>query len=83
MGQGYCCNGLGTAEDPSCHLQVFEINPLRAWGAVATTVLSVALSIYLISISPPYLLPLAWAFAGTAWTGVSPQPSQCSSMFTK
>jgi hypothetical protein len=51
-------------------LQVFEINPWRAWGAVATTVVSVALSIYLISISPWYLLPLAWAFAGTAWTGV-------------
>lgn len=52
-------------------MQVFQINPLRAWGAVATTVVSVALSIYLISISPTYLLPLAWAFAGTAWTGVS------------
>ena len=53
------------------YLQVFEIKPLRAWGAVATTVVSVALSIYLISVSPTYLLPLAWAFAGTAWTGVS------------
>ena len=42
----------------------------RAWGAVATTAASVALSIYLIAISPWYLLPLAWAFAGTAWTGV-------------
>ena len=42
----------------------------RAWGAVATTVASVALSVYLIAISPWYLLPLAWAFAGTAWTGV-------------
>ena len=52
-------------------MQVFQINPVRAWGAVATTVVSVALSIYLISISPTYLLPLAWAFAGTAWTGVS------------
>ncbi len=53
------------------HVQVFQINPMRAWGAVATTVVSVALSIYLISIAPTYLLPLAWAFAGTAWTGVS------------
>ncbi len=52
-------------------MQVFQINPVRAWGAVATTVVSVALSVYLISISPTYLLPLAWAFAGTAWTGVS------------
>lgn len=56
------------------YLQVFEIKPLRAWGAVATTVVSVALSVYLISISPTYLLPLAWAFAGTAWTGVSQFP---------
>ena len=52
-------------------LQVFEIKPLRAWGAVATTLLSVAASLYLIAVSPWYLLPLAWAFAGTAWTGVS------------
>ena len=50
--------------------QVFELNMWRAWGAVATTVASVALSVYLIAISPWYLLPLAWAFAGTAWTGV-------------
>ena len=45
----------------------------RAWGAVATTAASVALSVYLIAISPWYLLPLAWAFAGTAWTGVRPR----------
>ena len=49
---------------------VFDINPVRAWGAVAVTIASVALSVYLISIAPPYLLPLAWAFAGTAWTGL-------------
>lgn len=59
-------------------MQVFEINPLRAWGAVATTVVSVALSVYLISISPWYMLPFAWAFAGTAWTGVSAFPLACS-----
>ena len=73
----------GHREDPSCHPQVFAINPLRAWGAVATTVISVALSIYLISISPPYLLPLAWAFAGTAWTGVSPSLCQCIPLFAR
>ncbi len=49
---------------------MFELNMWRAWGAVATTVASVSLSVYLISVSPWYLLPLAWAFAGTAWTGV-------------
>ena len=53
-------------------MQVFELNMWRAWGAVATTVASVSLSVYLIAISPWYLLPLAWAFAGTAWTGVCP-----------
>ncbi len=51
---------------------MFELNMWRAWGAVATTVASVSLSVYLIAISPWYLLPLAWAFAGTAWTGVRP-----------
>ncbi|KAK9842044.1 hypothetical protein WJX81_005821 [Elliptochloris bilobata] len=49
---------------------VFELNMWRAWGAVATTAASVVLSVYLIAISPWYLLPLAWAFAGTAWTGL-------------
>lgn len=58
------------AEAFAC-LQVFDINPLRAWSAVAITLASVSLSIYLIAMSPWYLLPLAWAFAGTAWTGVS------------
>lgn len=50
--------------------EVFEINPLRAWGAVFTTLASVAASLYLISISPWYMLPFAWALAGTAFTGV-------------
>ena len=49
---------------------VFDINPWRAWGAVATTVAAVAFSAFLIQNSPWYLLPLAWAFAGTAWTGM-------------
>ncbi len=52
-------------------VQVFELNPWRAWGAVITSILSFALAEYLISVSPWYLLPFAWAFAGTAFTGVS------------
>jgi omega-6 fatty acid desaturase (delta-12 desaturase) len=48
---------------------VFELNPLRAWGAVLTTLVSVAASLYIISVSPWYLLPFAWALAGTAFTG--------------
>ncbi len=48
---------------------VFELNPLRAWGAVITSIVSMAAALYLISISPWYMLPFAWAFAGTAFTG--------------
>ena len=55
-------------------LQVFELNPVRAWGAVLTSIVSMAASLYLISISPWYLLPLAWALSGTAFTGVSAAP---------
>ncbi|KAL6772039.1 FAD6 [Auxenochlorella protothecoides x Auxenochlorella symbiontica] len=49
--------------------EVFEINPWRAWSAVGITLVSAAVSLYLISISPWYLLPFAWALAGTAFTG--------------
>ena len=51
---------------------MFQIKPLRAWGAVATTLLSMAGSLFLISKAPWYLLPFAWALAGTAFTGVRP-----------
>ena len=51
--------------------QVFELNMWKAWSAVIIAVASLALGEYLISISPWYLLPFAWAFAGTAATGVS------------
>lgn len=60
---------------PCCLLsplvQVFQINPLKAWSAIAITLSSVAASLYLISVSPWYLLPFAWFIAGTAFTGVS------------
>jgi len=52
-------------------LQVFDIDDRKAWGAVALTTGAVAASIAMIAYSPWYLLPFAWAFAGTAWTGVS------------
>lgn len=54
-----------------CVLQVFELNEGKAWGAVLTSIVSFAASLYIISISPWYLLPFAWALAGTAFTGVS------------
>lgn len=49
--------------------EVFELNPVKAWGAVLTTLVSVSASLYLISVSPWYLLPFAWFIAGTAFTG--------------
>jgi omega-6 fatty acid desaturase (delta-12 desaturase) len=48
---------------------VFQINPVRAWAAVITTLVSMAASLWLIANSPWYLLPFAWALAGTAFTG--------------
>ena len=50
---------------------VFELNPFKAWGAVAVAIASFSLSLYLISVCPWPLLPFAWAFSGTALTGVS------------
>lgn len=53
------------------HLQVYQIKPLRAWGAVVTTLASMAGCLWLIAQAPWYMLPFAWALAGTAFTGVS------------
>lgn len=61
----------GTRAVLSLTVQVFELNMVKAWGAVATTLISVSASLYLISVSPWYLLPFAWFIAGTAFTGVS------------
>jgi omega-6 fatty acid desaturase (delta-12 desaturase) len=58
---------------------VFELNPVRAWGAVLTSIVSMAASLYLIAISPWYLLPLAWALSGTAFTGVRSDLLPCHS----
>lgn len=52
-------------------LQVFELDHGKAWRAVLTSIVSMAVCEYLISIAPWYLLPFAWALAGTAFTGVS------------
>ena len=43
----------------------------KAWGAVVTSIVAMSASLYLISVSPWYLLPFAWFIAGTAFTGVS------------
>ncbi|XP_047311508.1 omega-6 fatty acid desaturase, chloroplastic-like isoform X2 [Impatiens glandulifera] len=49
--------------------KVFEIDDGKAWKSVLISVTSYALGILMISKSPWYLLPLAWAWTGTAITG--------------
>ena len=44
--------------------EVFEIDDWKAWRAVAITVGAVTASIALIAVSPWYLLPLTYIFAG-------------------
>lgn len=55
-------------------LQVFEIDDVKAWKSVLISVTSYALGLFMIAKSPWYLLPLAWAWTGTAVTGVSSPP---------
>ncbi|XP_050364747.1 omega-6 fatty acid desaturase, chloroplastic isoform X2 [Argentina anserina] len=49
--------------------KVFEIDDVKAWKAVLISATSYALGLFMISKSPWYLLPLAWAWTGTAVTG--------------
>ncbi|KAL6596059.1 hypothetical protein ACP70R_014966 [Stipagrostis hirtigluma subsp. patula] len=49
--------------------QVFEINDLKAWTSVLISVTSYALGLFFTAKAPWYLLPLAWAWTGTAVTG--------------
>lgn len=49
--------------------EVFELDHGKAWRAVATSIVSMAASLWLISVTPWYLLPLSWFIAGTAFTG--------------
>jgi len=48
----------------------FEKDWRKAWLAVLLTLLSVAVGIVAIALSPWYLLPAAWFFTGTAATGL-------------
>jgi omega-6 fatty acid desaturase (delta-12 desaturase) len=50
--------------------EAFEIDDLKAWKTVAITVGSVSLGLAMIAVSPWFLLPLAWAWTGTAATGL-------------
>ncbi|KAL2481156.1 Omega-6 fatty acid desaturase [Abeliophyllum distichum] len=49
--------------------KVFEIDDLKAWKSVFISITSYALGIFMIAKAPWYLLPLAWAWTGTAITG--------------
>ncbi|KAG7035676.1 hypothetical protein SDJN02_02474 [Cucurbita argyrosperma subsp. argyrosperma] len=51
--------------------EVFEINDVKAWKSVLVSVASYTLGLIMIAKAPWYLLPLAWAWTGTAITGVS------------
>jgi hypothetical protein len=58
-------------------LKVFEIDNVKAWKSVLISVTSYALGLLMISKVPWYLLPLAWAWTGTAVTGVSSASLLC------
>jgi len=49
--------------------EVFHKDMVKAWTTVVVTVATVAFAQYVIAVCPWYVLPFAWAFAGTAWTG--------------
>ncbi|CAN1224253.1 Omega-6 fatty acid desaturase, chloroplastic [Linum grandiflorum] len=51
--------------------EVFEIDDVKAWKSVLISVTSYALGLWMISKAPWYLLPLAWAWTGTAVTGIT------------
>lgn len=50
--------------------EVFEIDNVKAWKAVALTIASLAGSLWLVAQSPWYLLPFSILLAGTAATGL-------------
>ncbi|KAH7432887.1 hypothetical protein KP509_07G044600 [Ceratopteris richardii] len=49
--------------------EVFEIDNVKAWRTVVISVVSYVAGLFMISKAPWYLLPLAWAWTGTAITG--------------
>ncbi|KAG2244988.1 hypothetical protein Bca52824_093174 [Brassica carinata] len=49
--------------------EVFEIDDVKAWKSVLISVTSYTLGLFMIAKAPWYLLPLAWAWTGTAVTG--------------
>ncbi|MCO5593295.1 hypothetical protein L7F22_047303 [Adiantum nelumboides] len=49
--------------------EVFEINNMKAWRTVVISVAAYVAGLFMIAKAPWYLLPLAWAWTGTAATG--------------
>lgn len=49
--------------------EVFVINDLKAWRTVAISISSYVAGLFMIAKAPWYLLPMAWAWTGTAITG--------------
>jgi len=49
--------------------EVFKLDHGKAWYSVLLSIVAFSASLYLIHISPWYLLPFAWALSGTAFTG--------------
>lgn len=50
--------------------EYFEKDPVKAWRSVAITVVAVIAGYTAVALSPWFLLPFAWFFAGTALTGL-------------
>nr|QBQ82065.1 omega-6 fatty acid desaturase [Paeonia ludlowii] len=50
--------------------EVFDIDDVKAWKTVLVSASSYALGLFMISKAPWYLLPPAWAWTGTAVTGL-------------
>mmetsp|Transcript_14719 Transcript_14719/g.24362 ORF Transcript_14719/g.24362 Transcript_14719/m.24362 type:complete len:805 (-) Transcript_14719:692-3106(-) len=64
--------------------EVFEKSYVKAFRCVCITVVSVSFAVFMIHVLPWYLLPLAWAFAGTAVTGLFVVGHDCAhKSFTK
>jgi len=69
-------DGLSTADltlrqvIQSIPREYFEKDPVKAWRAVAITVVAVIAGYSAVALSPWFLLPFAWFFAGTALTGL-------------
>ena len=71
---------ITTASEPSPPTQLKEIlrtlpkecfqkQPLKAWAAVFVSIVMVSLGYGAIALAPWFLLPVAWIFTGTAFTG--------------